>query len=839
MERERRKRDRSHQHQQLPHQQHQHQQHQQQHQSSLMDAFPSNGGGDGGGVGASFYHAPSAAFANFASMAFASGSGSGHQHMGNGSNDAVAMPFAQLPAHVDAGMAGYEDEEGDEDEEEDDEDDDEEGGGRPDGAAHRGSSSSSSQQGGGAAAAAGAGSCFQCPYCEKRYTGKHARSIWRRHLQDKHAIPLSQQPRRTRWDGDMNRPKNAEERRQRMLESKRRWARKKRLAEKGLTAPTTDDDDDEGGGQSAVRPAAPSQSSRRARASSHSVAQAHAHAQAPQLLPPQQSQQQQSQQQAQQQHQQQQPQTQTQPMMPAFFEAGGFPTMPLASAAAVAGPRSAWPSAESSLAAARDFGRPHDAVAMMANIASPRQALAQLDGNQGVASSRFIKIKDETRAVYDKQQQSQQQQAQQAHTQQSQHPSQHKTPVNRFSQLYPTPPSMGSGSGSGDSLRFSLDGFFSSTPRQHVSGQHQQQQRGKHSQPLLSPPTSTHAESSPSNAKHNPFSLDRHRVSPRAAAAAAAAASAAATTTASPVRAGLAAHSPVRSNKRGSPTARRLPPLMRTPLFGGGGGGTSTDASPLALNRAFGGARSRPQRAKVETPTEDHMERMLGFTPIKARQPTPRRKESSERHQVSRAGAGAGGDPSSDDGSNNNGDSGESSGGGDNEGLPALFSSPAHPNLTQSLGLAPHRSGLASINATPFAKLQPLLGHSLGASSLQWPDSVVRPSMYRRADDDDDGLSLGDDDDDDDDDDGPPQGGDGSPARKRSRVSSKPAVASSTMTTPRRLGPLASPTFSSSSSSLSSSKWLKLRADDLAASSSADDNGHLAPRPALAERRAN
>jgi hypothetical protein len=79
----------------------------------------------------------------------------------------------------------------------------------------------------------------QCPKCEKQYKGKHARSIWRRHLQDKHNIPLSMQVRRSRWDTGMfrhwielmkdpNRPANSEEKRQRMLESKRRWAAKKR-----------------------------------------------------------------------------------------------------------------------------------------------------------------------------------------------------------------------------------------------------------------------------------------------------------------------------------------------------------------------------------------------------------------------------------------------------------------------------------------------------------------------------------------------------------------------------------------------------------------------------------
>ncbi|CAG8710620.1 6087_t:CDS:2, partial [Acaulospora colombiana] len=69
-----------------------------------------------------------------------------------------------------------------------------------------------------------------CEECGKIYRGKNARSILRRHLKDKHKI---EQPRATRWDNDPNRPKTDEERRQRMLESKRKSAQKAR-AKKNL-----------------------------------------------------------------------------------------------------------------------------------------------------------------------------------------------------------------------------------------------------------------------------------------------------------------------------------------------------------------------------------------------------------------------------------------------------------------------------------------------------------------------------------------------------------------------------------------------------------------------------
>ncbi|GAA5978978.1 hypothetical protein JCM11641_000114 [Rhodosporidiobolus odoratus] len=77
---------------------------------------------------------------------------------------------------------------------------------------------------------------FKCPNCDKVYRGKHARSIWRRHLQDKHGIPLSAQPKRTRWDNDASRPKSEEEKRARTLDSKRKWARRNRAGKSGKDA---------------------------------------------------------------------------------------------------------------------------------------------------------------------------------------------------------------------------------------------------------------------------------------------------------------------------------------------------------------------------------------------------------------------------------------------------------------------------------------------------------------------------------------------------------------------------------------------------------------------------
>jgi hypothetical protein len=46
---------------------------------------------------------------------------------------------------------------------------------------------------------------YTCRVCSKTYDGKNARSVARRHLQDKHGVPLAMQARRTRWDAGESR----------------------------------------------------------------------------------------------------------------------------------------------------------------------------------------------------------------------------------------------------------------------------------------------------------------------------------------------------------------------------------------------------------------------------------------------------------------------------------------------------------------------------------------------------------------------------------------------------------------------------------------------------------
>ncbi|KAK4685052.1 hypothetical protein P7C73_g5108, partial [Tremellales sp. Uapishka_1] len=69
---------------------------------------------------------------------------------------------------------------------------------------------------------------YTCRICAKTYDGKNARSVARRHLADRHGIPLAVQKRRSRWDYEPNRPQSSVEVRERMLKSKRDWAIKNR-----------------------------------------------------------------------------------------------------------------------------------------------------------------------------------------------------------------------------------------------------------------------------------------------------------------------------------------------------------------------------------------------------------------------------------------------------------------------------------------------------------------------------------------------------------------------------------------------------------------------------------
>lgn len=68
--------------------------------------------------------------------------------------------------------------------------------------------------------------------CTKAYAGPNAVSNLKRHKANVHHIPLSAQPRHTRWDHNPNRPKDEQERRERMLEAKRKYARKARARQK-------------------------------------------------------------------------------------------------------------------------------------------------------------------------------------------------------------------------------------------------------------------------------------------------------------------------------------------------------------------------------------------------------------------------------------------------------------------------------------------------------------------------------------------------------------------------------------------------------------------------------
>lgn len=96
----------------------------------------------------------------------------------------------------------------------------------------------------GSASGAG-GETYTCRACAKSYGGNNARSVARRHLQDKHGFPLALQPRRSRWDSGKlardpsskraladdeaaHRPMDPEDAKEKALRAKREWACKNR-----------------------------------------------------------------------------------------------------------------------------------------------------------------------------------------------------------------------------------------------------------------------------------------------------------------------------------------------------------------------------------------------------------------------------------------------------------------------------------------------------------------------------------------------------------------------------------------------------------------------------------
>jgi hypothetical protein len=601
-----------------------------------------------------------------------------------------------------------------------------------------------------AAASEGPNGIFCCPYCDKQYAGKHARSIWRRHLQDKHAIPLSQQPRRTRWDGDANRPKNAEERRQRMLESKRRWARKKRQAEKMGGKASADDN--------SIGDASPTEASFRESSQKLALSSSQLNAASKKRTTKPKG------------PQQIKFHNIVQSEMPPFADfghgsasGGGGMLWPTASdgtfqiqrdSNAGSSNRSK-PFSSSTLSAAHNFSRKGvympqtQQPTMMTTMISPRKALAQIDTN--AANGRRL-----MRPGLDSNGQMDIKAGIKAHTSQFSAIDMSKmTPMNRYNQAYPTPPSAGDPKMSHDFVR--QDMMINS--KAMLGG-------NENSIPLLSPPVSHHnGESSPSylesNGTHtmpvlgnramsrpeanvprspavNPFSLDRHKISPSTSISRAVLTDALQPPTSASrlitALDGTHEHklSPIQDRTRAAAASRdhasplgrnrKLPSLVKTPLrpikledrptpstamemIGGA-------ASIRRIRQSNGVISGDPWKALMTPGLEEHSDRQLGgtsaltgFTPFTARSA----KYSTTRGLASVT------RPTRD-----NGDQ---------------FSSPQHLNLTQSLGLAPHstgKGGFGSVNATPFVH---------GFNNSPWPDSVMRPtfktSSSKRGRDDD------------------------------------------------------------------------------------------------------
>lgn len=634
------------------------------------------------------------------------------------------------------------------------------------------------QQAQAAAADANSG-MFACPYCDKQYLGKHARSIWRRHLQDKHSIPLSQQPRRTRWDGDANRPKNAEERRQRMLESKRRWARKKRMQDKRARIagadrdsmepsmePSDDEDDedadlpeenDKGSEEMSTSPLEgnASKPARGKAAPPALAAPAVTATAAPKAAPA---------------KKRREPKPKgpqqikfhhvTTTDMPAYGEHGaGGSTGPtvwtFADGKPTTGPQmgaSAARMAERAAAAAAAATGNHQAsvrilkreasapaqklqtASMLKQApASPRRAFGEVDTNaaNGRGLARSVSAADNFQAT-------------KGRPGAQMDPYGKLTPVNRFAQLHPTPPS------ATDDKTLGMAPLVTShsskaTPKLGANIA------------LLSPPSSQHtAQTSPTQlsggvggSEHmaskrmhatsglsptkkrvrvdgaGVFSLDHHKISPPGA-------ERRMTEGAfepplrhmgvSPLqkRKSLQGDSASALNDSASPLreGRRLPPLVKTPMRPARLNNAPTPDNAMGLMTELGASSVRRKHAKTaSTPQSSRMERLLGGSTSIGLTPFDAAKMSAN-YSVSRGGLLTRPSPLKRE--------------------PDQFSSPQHLNLTQSLGLAPHSTmkgsspahgGIGSVGATPF--INSFLNSTSPWTRDLWPDSVLRPSTYR------------------------------------------------------------------------------------------------------------
>lgn len=652
------------------------------------------------------------------------------------------------------------------------------------------------------AASEGNTGIFSCPYCDKQYAGKHARSIWRRHLQDKHFIPLSQQPRRTRWDGNANRPKNAEERRERMLESKRRWARKRRLQDKaasgngdvtGDASTNAGSPDDDESKSDAETEAATALASEGGLSKKSPIQEKQKLALINSVMPNPKKRTMSS-------NGEKKPRGMqtlkfhhhmTTTSMSHYADNHHAPTS--GSITAV------WPAINGAKAhmnggtSSRNFSKhasmpiipPQSTTAMFSTVTSPRQPLAEVNRDPKLRRLSFVdsnQMKSRSKKKGSNAGIKGQDEMIEAGGQGKDHYPMKSTPNNRFSTLYPTPPSVGddrslvaqvfggtgeriqNGNGAGllspPSSQRTLESSPSFVSSATKNGAYNGSITTRHNASSMLSPVSSNRRVHQSPAS-NPFSLDRHKISPSTSNAQRTKDKALEAPTSSSRLSNVLGKeikieqnqdenrlSPLQtrvdlnqSGKDGfdvlngsSPVMknRKLPPLVKTPLRTAllDGVPTPANGSSMAMPSLASASVQRTTRGKAAgngltgatpsfkgisatTPTQhDRMmgqANMLGLTPFDVR--------NSSKYSATRAQLFSRASPLKR----------EANGKGNDQ-----FSSPQHLNLTQSLGLAPHSTGkstslLTSLTGTPFA------GNTFMSMNSPWPDSILRPSFRTSA----------------------------------------------------------------------------------------------------------